>query len=128
MLIESITLNNYRLYEGENVIQFRFDKSKNVHLICGENGFGKTTLLHSLLWCLFGRFVGDMPVFGQEMNSSYAAMQKEILNQNAAKRFNEKATVPIVLPSALQKLLFLLFLVRRLLLLGVTMPYFKRKI
>ena len=96
MLIESITLNNYRLYEGENVIQFRFDKSKNVHLICGENGFGKTTLLHSLLWCLFGRFIGDVPVSGQETNSSYAAMQKEILNQNAAKRFEEKATPEIV--------------------------------
>lgn len=96
MLIESITLNNYRLYEGENVIQFRFDEAKNVHLICGENGFGKTTLLHSLLWCLFGRFVGDVPVSGQETNSSYAAMQKEILNQNAAKRFEEKATPEIV--------------------------------
>lgn len=96
MLIESITLNNYRLYEGENVIQFHFDEAKNVHLICGENGFGKTTLLHSLLWCLFGRFVGDVPVSGQETNSSYAAMQKEILNQNAAKRFEEKATPEIV--------------------------------
>lgn len=96
MLIESITLNNYRLYEGENVIQFHFDEAKNVHLICGENGFGKTTLLHSMLWCLFGRFVGDVPVSGQETNSSYAAMQKEILNQNAAKRFEEKATPEIV--------------------------------
>lgn len=96
MLIESITLNNYRLYEGENVIQFRFDEAKNVHLICGENGFGKTTLLHSLLWCLFGRFIGDVPVSGQETNSSYAAMQKEILNQNAAKRIEEKATPEIV--------------------------------
>lgn len=96
MLIESITLNNYRLYEGENVIKFRFDEAKNVHLICGENGFGKTTLLHSLLWCLFGRFVGEVPVSGQETNSSYAAMQKEILNQNAAKRFEEKATPEIV--------------------------------
>lgn len=96
MLIESITLNNYRLYEGENVVQFHFDEAKNVHLICGENGFGKTTLLHSLLWCLFGRFVGDVPVSGQETNSSYAAMQKEILNQNAAKRFEEKATPEIV--------------------------------
>ena len=95
MLIESITLNNYRLYEGENVIQFHFDEAKNVHLICGENGFGKTTLLHSLLWCLFGRFVGDVPVSGQETNS-YAAMQKEILNQNAAKRFKEKTTPEIV--------------------------------
>ena len=96
MLIESITLNNYRLYEGENVIHFRFDDVKNIHLICGENGFGKTTLLHSLLWCLFGRFVGDVPVSGQETSSSYAAVQKEILNQNAAKRYEEKATPDIV--------------------------------
>lgn len=96
MLIESITLNNYRLYEGENVIHFRFDDVKNIHLICGENGFGKTTLLHSLLWCLFGRFVGDVPVSGQETSSNYAAVQKEILNQNAAKRYEEKATPEIV--------------------------------
>ena len=96
MLIESITLTNYRLYEGENVIKFRFDEAKNVHLVCGENGFGKTTLLHSLIWCLFGRFVGDVPVSGQETNSSYAAMQKEILNQNAVKRFEEKVTPEIV--------------------------------
>ena len=90
MLIESITLNNYRLSEGETVIKFRFDEAKNVHLICGENGFGKTTLLHSLLWCLFGRFVGDVPVSGQETNSSYAAMQKEILNQNAESELKKK--------------------------------------
>ncbi len=96
MLIESITLNNYRLYEGENVIRFRFDDTKNVHLICGENGFGKTTLLHSLLWCLFGRFAGEVPVSGQETNSSYSAMLKEILNQNAAKRFEERTTPEIV--------------------------------
>ena len=96
MLIESITLTNYRLYEGENVIKFRFNEAKNVHLICGENGFGKTTLLHSLLWCLFGRFVSDVPVSGQETNSSYATMQKETLNQNALKRFEEKATPEVV--------------------------------
>lgn len=56
MLIESITLNNYRLYEGENVIQFRFDEAKNVHLICGENGFGKTTACFILCYgvCLAG--------------------------------------------------------------------------
>ena len=49
-----------------------------------------------MLWCLFGRFVGDVPVSGQETSSSYAAVQKEILNQNAAKRYEEKATPEIV--------------------------------
>ena len=60
MIIKSITLNNYRLYEGVNKISFEHNTERNVHLICGENGFGKTTFLHSLLWCLYGRFVGAM--------------------------------------------------------------------
>jgi DNA sulfur modification protein DndD len=39
-------------------------------LISGENGFGKTTFLHSLLWCLYGRLASDVE----------ASLRKEILN------------------------------------------------
>lgn len=91
MLINKIILNNYRLYEGENTINFNFDESKNIYLVCGENGFGKTTFLHSLLWCLYGRFVGDIPVSGQD-SSNYTATQKGNLNLSAARRYEELAT------------------------------------
>lgn len=91
MLINKIILNNYRLYEGENAISFNFDESKNIYLVCGENGFGKTTFLHSLLWCLYGRFVGDIPVSGQD-SSNYTATQKGNLNLSAARRYEELAT------------------------------------
>lgn len=91
MLINKIILNNYRLYEGENAITFNFDESKNIYLVCGENGFGKTTFLHSLLWCLYGRFVGDIPVSGQD-SSNYTATQKGNLNLSAARRYEELAT------------------------------------
>lgn len=91
MLINKIILNNYRLYEGENAISFKFDESKNIYLVCGENGFGKTTFLHSLLWCLYGRFVGDIPVSGQD-SSNYTATQKGNLNLSAARRYEELAT------------------------------------
>lgn len=91
MLINKIILNNYRLYEGENTISFNFDESKNIYLVCGENGFGKTTFLHSLLWCLYGRFVGDIPVSGQD-SSNYTATQKGNLNLSAARRYEELAT------------------------------------
>lgn len=91
MLINKIILNNYRLYEGENTISFNFDESKNIHLVCGENGFGKTTFLHSLLWCLYGRFVGDIPVSGQD-SSNYTATQKGNLNLSATRRYEELAT------------------------------------
>lgn len=91
MLINKIILNNYRLYEGENIIRFNFDESKNIYLVCGENGFGKTTFLHSLLWCLYGRFVGDIPVSGQDAGN-YTATQKGNLNLSAARRYEELAT------------------------------------
>lgn len=60
MKIRSITLNNYRLYRGVNTISFEPDRDKNIYLISGENGFGKTTFLHSLIWCLYGRLSADV--------------------------------------------------------------------
>ena len=50
MIIKSITLNNYRLYEGVNKISFEHNTERNVHLICGENGFGKTM---DALWAMY---------------------------------------------------------------------------
>lgn len=96
MIIRSITLNNYRLYEGINTIKFSLDDKKNIHLICGENGFGKTTFLHSLLWCLYGRFVGDIPASGQDTNANYNALLQSNLNINAAKRYQTKITSEII--------------------------------
>lgn len=92
MRIQKIILNNYRLYEGENVIEFSPYDNRNVHLICGQNGFGKTTFLHSLLWCLFGRFVSEVPASRQDNANSYASVQKSSLNLNAAKRLESKLT------------------------------------
>lgn len=100
MLINKIILNNYRLYEGENTISFNFDESKNIYLVCGENGFGKTTFLHSLLWCLYGRFVGDIPVSGQDAGN-YIATLKGNLNLSAARRYEELATPEAI--SAIKK-------------------------
>lgn len=60
MKIQGITLNNYRLYQGVNTISFKNREEKNLFLISGENGFGKTTFLHSLLWCLYGRLMADI--------------------------------------------------------------------
>ncbi|OAV73668.1 ATPase involved in DNA repair [Bacteroidales bacterium Barb6] len=60
MKIKSIELNNYRLYKGVNTISFPNGNERNIFLIEGENGFGKTTFLHSLLWCLYGRLMADI--------------------------------------------------------------------
>ncbi len=60
MIINKIELKNYRIYKGQNTLEFRADKDKNVHIISGENGFGKTTLLTGLVWCLYGKLMVDV--------------------------------------------------------------------
>ena len=77
MKIHSITLNNYRLYGGVNSITFNEKEGRNIFLISGENGFGKTTFLHSLLWCLYGRLMSDVD----------ESVRKEIINKGGYSNF-----------------------------------------
>lgn len=89
MIIKSITLNNYRLYEGDNTIVFNNKEDKNICLISGENGFGKTTFLHSLIWCLYGRLITEVEAEVRKdiANNGYNAFLKGNLNNNARTRF-----------------------------------------
>lgn len=71
MRIKTIELNNYRLYKGINTVLFPNENGKNLFLISGENGFGKTTFLHSLLWCLYGRLMVEIDdAFRKEISNS----------------------------------------------------------
>jgi DNA sulfur modification protein DndD len=60
MYITRVTLNNFRIYYGENNLILPNDSKKNVFLVSGNNGFGKTTLLTSLVWGLYGKFMADV--------------------------------------------------------------------
>lgn len=55
MLITEIELNNFRIYKGVNRISLTPQQDKNVIIVSGQNGFGKTTFLMSLVWCLYGK-------------------------------------------------------------------------
>lgn len=91
MIVKNITLCNYRLYYGENTIKFDEKEGKNIFLITGENGFGKTTFLHSLLWCLFGKFISEIDEETRKefMNISYSKVQKSNLNIHAKEKVDE---------------------------------------
>lgn len=60
MIFEYIKFNNYRPYFGEQILYFRDSKvnesihKKNIVLIGGLNGHGKTSLINSIYICLFG--------------------------------------------------------------------------
>lgn len=86
MFIESIILNNYRAYKGYNKISFT-QNGKNVYVVAGNNGFGKTTFLSSLVWCLYGKLMVDVDEkFRREINDSqgYKNYSKQNLNKLSA--------------------------------------------
>ena len=54
MLIKSIELSNFRIFAGDQSIDFSTDNDRNVTIIMGDNGSGKTTLAQAFSWCLYG--------------------------------------------------------------------------
>jgi len=52
MKIKSLKLNNFRAFIKQQ-ISFSEDKDKNITLLVGDNGKGKSTLIKSIVWCLY---------------------------------------------------------------------------
>ena len=71
MRIEKIILRNYRIYHGENELDLSVKGARNVCIVSGNNGFGKTSLLTSLVWCLYGKLMSDVDDrYRKEINES----------------------------------------------------------
>jgi len=84
MITSNITLNNYRLYKGKNTLSLSCSEGKNILLISGENGFGKTTFLHSLMWCLYGKLMTEVEVeVRKDINSNgYTSFLQSNMNND----------------------------------------------
>ena len=54
MIIKKMKLQNFRQYIDDE-IKFAVDGDKNVTVIMGDNGTGKTTLAQAFQWALYGK-------------------------------------------------------------------------
>ena len=54
MLLQSIKLKNFRQFRDEFIDFAEGQDVKNVTIIIGENGTGKTTFAQAFFWCLYG--------------------------------------------------------------------------
>lgn len=63
MIIERLSIQNFRQFHGRQEIEFAVGKKKNVTIVHAENGFGKTALLNALLWGFYGHdgLTEDLP-------------------------------------------------------------------
>ena len=60
MKLDWMRLSNFRQFYGDQEISFSRDSSRNVTIIQGVNGAGKTALFTALNWCLYGKGAEDM--------------------------------------------------------------------
>src|SRR5579872_31612 len=67
MIIECISLKNFGLFKGENKIILKPspEEGRNIIIISGQNGVGKTTLLEAIHLCLLGSLAVDSRISEQ---------------------------------------------------------------
>lgn len=92
MFIKEIELNNFRIYKGNNKISLLPSEDKNIILISGKNGFGKTTFLMSLVWCLYGKQMEKVDELYEKEIKDKGNYTKYIANSLNRKAFEEGVT------------------------------------
>ena len=75
--IKKIHLQNWRCYENQ-VVEFNLDTDKNIWIIWGLNGYGKTSILEAVLWCLYGNeIVSPKRLIRAEVDLSEQSSEKQ---------------------------------------------------
>lgn len=89
MKIEKLTLYNFSSFEGTNTFDFTVEGNKNIILIGGKNGAGKTSLFTAIKVGLYGP--GAFGYVG--MNPRYVQKIKELINSKTFQKEKVEAGV-----------------------------------
>lgn len=98
MYIREIELNNFKIYKGVNRISLMPKDEKNIVIVSGQNGFGKTTFLMSLVWCLYGKNMEQVDaMYKKEIDDkgSYTKYIAEGMNRKALEEGESEFSVTI---------------------------------
>ncbi|WP_171029084.1 MULTISPECIES: AAA family ATPase, partial [Roseburia] len=100
MKINKIKLYNFSSYEGENVFDFSLEsENKNIVLIGGKNGAGKTSLFTAIKVALYGPlaygYVGT--------NSYYISKIKDLINSKAFQQNKVEMEVQITISLRIER-------------------------
>lgn len=84
MLLKSVSYHNFRPFIGDQKIEFTVPtdtSDKNVTVILGENTFGKSTIVLSFVWCLYGESRFNKP--NDILNKKIEARMKPFEHETA---------------------------------------------
>lgn len=91
MKINRLVLKNFRSYEEETVFDFTTNNDRNIILVGGKNGAGKSTIFEAIKVCIYGPIAYKY----QGFNSSYISKIKSNINNNSLKNESVDAFVSI---------------------------------
>ena len=90
MLLESIKLHNFRQFRDESIDFAQGENGKNVTIIIGENGTGKTTFAQAFFWCMYGETeFSDKTILNKVVAAEIRAGQEERVKVTLSLRHGE---------------------------------------
>lgn len=98
MKISKIVLDNFRQYYGNVTIDLDTNSSKNIVIVGGKNGYGKTNFLLSIVWCLYGENIMQIDEsFKREIQkeTNYQKFLRQSLNWDSHKEANDIFSVEV---------------------------------
>lgn len=98
MRFEYIEINNFRQYFQSNRIDLSVSNEKNIILVGGKNGYGKTNFLLSIVWCLYGEKISQIDDnFKKEIRKerNYSSFMEHSLNATAKEKGEKEFSISI---------------------------------
>jgi DNA sulfur modification protein DndD len=98
MKFSNIEIDNFRQYYNSVNVDLETNDEKNIIIIGGKNGYGKTNFLLSIVWCLYGDKISQIDEnFKKEIQKeqNYFSFMQRSINWTAKKESKSKFSVSI---------------------------------
>lgn len=99
MKLSNIEINNFRQYYNAVNIDLSTNPDQNIIIIGGRNGYGKSNLLLSVVWCLYGEKISQIDDnFKKEIQKekNYSSFMQQSINWTAKKENKDTFSVSLV--------------------------------
>ena len=100
MKISKIVLQNFRQYYGNVSVDLETNNEKNIVVVGGKNGYGKTNFLLSIVWCLYGEKIMQIDEsFKREIqkDTNYQKFLKQTINWDSIEEENDRFSVEVIM-------------------------------
>lgn len=100
MKISKVVLKNFRQYYGNVSVDLETDSEKNIVIVGGKNGYGKTNFLLSIVWCLYGEKIMQIDEsFKREIqkDTNYQKFLKQTINWDSIEDANDRFSVEVTM-------------------------------